>query len=162
MNLELFPAAQNNGAAGGAAAAGRCNGGLGSDAEKSVGAARRELWGSWPPERGGQEAARGRQVPVLNQCQAAAGAGWAAGRTVVARCIITHQPVQNNNRLGEKVNDIQNLPSAEFWRRLQCTDTAELGAADRLIMGPSHQSLQHCSPGLRCSRWMGPRHRMIF
>ena len=36
MNLELFPAAQNNGAAGGAAAAGRCNGGLGSDAEKSV------------------------------------------------------------------------------------------------------------------------------
>ena len=57
-------------------------------------------------------------------------------------CIITHQPVQNNNRLGEKVNDIQNLPSAEFWRRLQCTDTAELGAADRLIMGPSHQSLQ--------------------
>ena len=60
-------------------------------------------------------------------------------------CIITHQPVQNNNRLREKVNDIQNLPSSELWRRLQCTDTAELGAADRLIMEPSHQSLQQWS-----------------
>ena len=74
MNLELFPAAQNNGAAGGAAAAGRCNGGLGSDAEKSV----VKLGGNCGAVGHQSEVARRRQVPVLNQCQAAAGARLAA------------------------------------------------------------------------------------
>ena len=83
MNLELFPAAQNNGAAGGAAAAGAVMEVWVQTRKKVLG----QLGGNCGAVGHQSEVARRRQVPVLNQCQAAAGAGSAPGRD---RCGALH------------------------------------------------------------------------